>query len=383
VDELEAEPEEAPEAPAVMEATPPVAPEPAALAEPVEPPPPAAAAALEFQTGLEPTPEPEPEPPAEAPETLLAPPAAGPELTPDVAPSPAPTSPEPPPPPVIEPETVPEPTQPEPPRPAPRPPVPIPPVQAPPRPKVQLPPPPGLQPARRRGGLGRLVGRVVGVVVVLALLGPPLGVMIYKVLPPPFTILMLERLVQGQGLDYQWRPLSQMAPALSQAAIAAEDAHFCQHHGFDFAAMQKAMRQNARAAARGGDKVRGGSTISQQTAKNVFLWPGRSYVRKGAEAWYTVLTEAVWGKRRIMEMYLNVAEMGPGIYGAQAASQYYFHEDADQLSPSQAAHLIAVLPSPLKWKVTAPGRYVARRSRRIGGAMGAVRQDGLASCLRD
>jgi monofunctional biosynthetic peptidoglycan transglycosylase len=142
------------------------------------------------------------------------------------------------------------------------------------------------------------------------------------------------------------------------------------------------MRQNERTEARGGSKVRGGSTISQQTAKNAFLWPGRSYLRKGLEAWYTVLIETIWGKRRIMEVYLNVAEMGPGIYGAQAAAAHYFHEDAADLTPSQAAHLIAILPSPLKWKAIAPGRYVARRSRRIDGAMGTVREDGLASCLR-
>jgi monofunctional biosynthetic peptidoglycan transglycosylase len=244
-------------------------------------------------------------------------------------------------------------------------------------------PPAPPRPARPRGGLGRTLRRLALLAIAFAVIAPPLGVMVYKLVPPPFTILMLERLVQGQGLDYQWRPLSQMAPALPQAAIASEDAHFCQHHGFDFAAMEKALRQNQRQAARGRDRVRGGSTISQQTAKNVFLWPGRSYLRKGAEAAYTVLIEKVWGKRRIMEMYLNVAEMGPGVYGAEAASQYYFHEDADQLSPDQAAHLIAVLPNPLKWKVTAPGRYVARRSRRIDGAMGTVRQDGLASCLRD
>jgi monofunctional biosynthetic peptidoglycan transglycosylase len=141
------------------------------------------------------------------------------------------------------------------------------------------------------------------------------------------------------------------------------------------------MRQNERTQARGGTKIRGGSTISQQTAKNAFLWPGRSYVRKGLEAWYTVLIETVWGKRRIMEVYLNVAEMGPGVYGAEAASQYYFHEDASELSPSQAAHLVAILPSPLKWKAVAPGRYVARRVRHIGGAIGTVREDGLAGCL--
>ena len=243
----------------------------------------------------------------------------------------------------------------------------------------------GAKPARRtkpaRRGLGRIAGRLITLIVLVAVFAPPLGALIYRVVPPPITILMVQRLFQGHGLDYRWRPLSQIAPALPQAAVAAEDARFCLHHGFDFQAMQKAMRQNQRTQARGGTRVRGGSTISQQTAKNVFLWPGRSYVRKGLEAWYTVLIETIWGKRRIMEVYLNVAELGPGIYGAEAASQYYFHEDASQLSPAQAAHLVAILPSPLKWKALAPGRYVARRVRHIDEAIGTVREDGLAGCL--
>jgi monofunctional biosynthetic peptidoglycan transglycosylase len=235
---------------------------------------------------------------------------------------------------------------------------------------------------RGRGGLLGLLGRLVMLILVLLVVLPPLSVVVYRFIPPPITILMIERLTQGQGMDYRWRPLSEISPALAQAAVAAEDQRFCQHHGFDFQAMRKAMRQNERTAQRGGSKVRGGSTISQQTAKNAFLWPGRSYVRKGLEAWYTVLIETIWGKRRIMETYLNVAEMGPGIYGAEAAAQRYFGEDASDLTPAQAAHLIAILPSPLKWKPVASGAYVAKRSRHIGGAMGAVREDGLASCLR-
>jgi monofunctional biosynthetic peptidoglycan transglycosylase len=235
---------------------------------------------------------------------------------------------------------------------------------------------------RTRRGFGRLLGPLLAMIVVLALVIPPLSTLIYRVVPPPITFLMVERMVQGHGLDYQWRPLSEISPNLSQAAVASEDQRFCLHHGFDFAAMEKAMRQNERTEARGGAKLRGGSTISQQTAKNVFLWPGRSYVRKGLEAWYTVLIETIWGKRRIMEVYLNVAEMGPGVYGAQAAAQHYFQEDADELTPAQSARLIAILPSPLKWKPVASGAYVARRSRHIGGAMSAVRDDGLASCLR-
>ncbi|HEX4182267.1 MAG TPA: monofunctional biosynthetic peptidoglycan transglycosylase [Caulobacteraceae bacterium] len=230
--------------------------------------------------------------------------------------------------------------------------------------------------------MARFFGRLILVIVLAVVVVPPLSVLAYRFVPPPVTFLMIERLFQGRGLDYRWRSLSEISPALPEAAVASEDQRFCEHQGFDFRAMEKAMRRNERTAERGGNKLRGGSTISQQTAKNVFLWPGRSYVRKGLEAWYTVLIEKVWGKRRIMEMYLNVAEMGPGIYGAQAAAERYFDEDASDLTPAQAARLIAILPSPLKWKPVASGPYVARRSRHIGGAMGAVREDGLASCLR-
>jgi len=226
---------------------------------------------------------------------------------------------------------------------------------------------------RRAPFLRRLVTAVLSLVV----FGPPAVVLVYRFLPPPITELMVQRMVQGYGFDYQWRPLSQISPALPQAAVASEDARFCSHHGFDFQAMQKAMAHNERRP----NRIKGGSTISQQTAKNVFLWPGRSYVRKGIEAWYTVLIETLWGKRRIMEVYLNVVEFGQGVYGAQAAAQHFFHEDASQLSPEQAAHLIAVLPRPLKWRATAPGAYVARRSNRIDGAIGTVRDDGLAGCV--
>jgi monofunctional biosynthetic peptidoglycan transglycosylase len=213
--------------------------------------------------------------------------------------------------------------------------------------------------------------------IVVLLVGPVLAVIVYRFVPPPITILMVERMAQGQGLDHRWTPMARMSPALPRAAIAAEDARFCSHHGFDFNAIEKAVSHNDKKPG----KIRGGSTISQQTAKNVFLWPGRSYVRKAVEAWYTVLIEAIWGKRRIMEMYLNVAEFGPGVYGAEAASDRMFHEDASDLNPAQASQLAAVLPDPLKWKAGKPGPYVARRSRHIGGAMNAVRAGGLASCV--
>jgi monofunctional biosynthetic peptidoglycan transglycosylase len=170
--------------------------------------------------------------------------------------------------------------------------------------------------------------------------------------------------------------LDEMDRDMVRAAIAAEDGKFCQHHGFDWDAIQDAAKRNA-----SGGRIRGGSTISQQTAKNVFLWQGRSYFRKGLEAWFTVLIETFWGKKRIMEVYLNSIEYGPGIYGAEAASRTYFKVGADRLTQQQSSRLAAILPSPLKWKAVNPGRYVKKRSSRIGKASGAVRRDGLAACV--
>jgi monofunctional glycosyltransferase len=224
----------------------------------------------------------------------------------------------------------------------------------------------------------RFLGKLVLVLLFLAFAAPLAGVAVYRFVPPPATPLMLIRAAQGKGMDYRWRPMSRVSPALVQSLVAAEDAHFCSHRGFDVAAIRKAMAANQRNPG----KVRGGSTISQQTAKNVFLWPDRSYVRKGFEAYFTFLIETLWGKRRIMEVYLNVAEWGPGVYGAQAASQRWFHKDADRLTRAEAARLAAILPSPLKWRAAQPGPYVTRRSRRIGAASGAVRADGLAACVR-
>jgi monofunctional biosynthetic peptidoglycan transglycosylase len=212
----------------------------------------------------------------------------------------------------------------------------------------------------------------------MLLVFPPVLTAIYRAVPPPITFLMIERLVQGQGLDKQWRGLDDIAPALPQAVIAAEDSGFCAHHGFDLNAMRAAAIHNERRPG----KVRGGSTISQQTAKNVFLWPGRDYVRKGLEAWFTVLEEAIWGKRRILEVYLNVVEWGPGTYGAEAAARRYFGKDAADLTPDQAARLAAILPDPLKWKAVNPGRYVQRRSAKIGARAAVVRSDDLAWCFR-
>lgn len=222
----------------------------------------------------------------------------------------------------------------------------------------------------------RMLRRLVLLLVVLLLVLPIGCVGAYRLVPPPVTILMLERAAQGGGIDKAWRGLGDISPALARSVIAAEDAGFCGHHGFDLAAMEKAAAHNARS-----ERVRGGSTISQQTAKNVFLWPERSYVRKGIEAYFTALIEALWGKRRILEVYLNVVEWGPGLYGAEAASQRYFHKPARSLTPAEAARLAAVLPSPLKWRVVGPGRYVAGRTRRIGANARIVKAEDLAGCV--
>lgn len=192
---------------------------------------------------------------------------------------------------------------------------------------------------------------------------------------------MTLRLTQGEGRDYRWRSLDDISPRLIDAVIASEDATFCAHNGFDMKAIEKALRDNARAEKRGSGRIRGGSTISQQTAKNVFLWPGRDWIRKGLEAGYTVLIETAWGKRRIMEVYLNVAEWGPGIYGAEAAARHWYGKSARDLTAREAARLAAILPSPRRYKAASPGPYVRRRASRIQAAMGTVRNDGLNACV--
>ena len=215
---------------------------------------------------------------------------------------------------------------------------------------------------------------------ILALI-PIGGVVLHRFVPPLFTILMVKQAVAGHGMDYRWRSLDHISPRLVEAVIAAEDARFCQHHGFDVEAIQKAMEANERAEQRGSDKRRGASTISQQTAKNVFLWPSRDWVRKGLEVGYTGLIEGIWGKRRIMEMYLNVAEWAPGVYGAEAASQHWFHKSAQNLTTREAARLAAILPSPRRYKAADPGPYIRRRASRIQAAMGTVREAGLDACV--
>jgi monofunctional glycosyltransferase len=187
-------------------------------------------------------------------------------------------------------------------------------------------------------------------------------VFVYKFIPIPVTVTMISNAVKNIGSEesflwkYDWTPIEAVSPHLQMAVVAAEDQKFPEHFGFDFDAMEKALENNER-----GGRVKGGSTISQQTAKNAFLWQGRTYIRKGLEAYFTALIELIWGKKRILEVYVNIAEMGPGIYGAQAAAKHYFNKDAAQLSAREAALLAAILPSPKTYSVKNPGPYVRRR----------------------
>ncbi|HRE61627.1 MAG TPA: monofunctional biosynthetic peptidoglycan transglycosylase [Micropepsaceae bacterium] len=209
----------------------------------------------------------------------------------------------------------------------------------------------------------------------LAAVLPPLAVAFTGFVTPP-TLLMAIRSVEGDGAARDVVPLDAISPHLVRAVIAAEDAKFCSHWGFDWDALENAFGGLSR-----GSTLRGASTISMQTAKNVFLWPGRDYVRKGFEAGFTVLIEAMWSKRRIMEVYLNVAEWGPGIFGAEAAAQHWFGKHARDLSAREAALLAAILPHPRRWKAAPAGPYVRNRAQTLLGRMETVAADGLANCV--
>ncbi|MCB0454279.1 MAG: monofunctional biosynthetic peptidoglycan transglycosylase [Aequorivita sp.] len=190
-----------------------------------------------------------------------------------------------------------------------------------------------------------------------------LWVLIYKFVPVPYTPLMAIRAMEGDE-NYQtrhdWVPIDEISPYLQLAVICAEDQTFLSHSGFDREAIEKALENNEK-----GKKLRGGSTISQQTAKNAFLWPGRTWFRKGMEAYFTLLIETLWSKERILEVYLNSVEMGNGVFGAEAASQYWFKKSAKNLRIENAAAIAAILPSPQRYRANPPGNYVARRTQWI------------------
>ncbi|MBK7850522.1 MAG: monofunctional biosynthetic peptidoglycan transglycosylase [Bacteroidetes bacterium] len=194
------------------------------------------------------------------------------------------------------------------------------------------------------------------------------SVILFRFVPVPVTPLMLIRCVEQKSdgksmkLKKDWTPIDEMSATMPLAVIASEDQNFEEHFGFDLDAIRKAQQYNERHK---GKRMKGASTISQQTAKNVFLWPSRSWIRKGFEVYFTFLIEIFWSKQRIMEVYLNVIEMGDGVYGAEAAAQEYFHKPSKKLSVREAALIAAVLPNPRKWSPAKPTAYIQRKSGRI------------------
>ena len=220
------------------------------------------------------------------------------------------------------------------------------------------------------------IGWLIGRLILYFIVGSVLWAVVYKFVPPPFTFTMMGDVMSGRSVDKDWMSLSDISPSMARAAIAAEDAKFCAHGGFDRDAIAKAAQRNAR-----GGKVRGGSTISQQTAKNAFLWQGGGYFRKGLEAWFTLLIENVWGKRRIMEVYLNIAETGIATYGVNAAAQRYYGHDASELTAAESARIAAILPLPKKREAVAPRGYTKRYGNRIKARTGVVKRDALDACL--
>ena len=227
----------------------------------------------------------------------------------------------------------------------------------------------------KRGLPARIFIGLLKLVVAFVLLSV-LWVGLYRFVPPPTTATMLGDVIAGNGAHRDWMPIGRIDRDMVRAAIAAEDSKFCSHNGFDFDAIEAAMQRNA-----SGGRIRGGSTISQQTAKNAFLWQGGGYARKGVEAYFTVLIEAMWPKRRIMEVYLNLAETGIGTYGVNAGSQRYYGHVADAMSRTEAARIAAILPLPKKRGAIAPKGFTRRYGGSIAARIGIVGRDGLDACV--
>jgi monofunctional biosynthetic peptidoglycan transglycosylase len=223
--------------------------------------------------------------------------------------------------------------------------------------------------------LRRIVGWIVKLIVAIVLISV-LWVLAYRFVNPPITATMLGDIMAGRGAQREWMPITKIDRDMVRAAIAAEDSKFCSHHGFDFVAIEDAMQRNA-----SGGRIRGGSTISQQTAKNAFLWQGGGYARKGAEAWFTFLIEHLWGKRRIMEVYLNLAETGIGTYGVNAGAERYYGHDASAMTAVEAARIAAVLPLPKQRGAVAPKGFTRRYGNTIAARIPIVARDGLDACV--
>jgi monofunctional biosynthetic peptidoglycan transglycosylase len=227
----------------------------------------------------------------------------------------------------------------------------------------------------RRNPVARVAIWILKLIVAFILLSI-LWVVAYRFINPPITPNMIGDIIAGRGAQRQWMPITRIDRDMVRAAIGAEDGKFCSHHGFDWDAIQDAAKRNA-----SGGRIRGGSTISQQTAKNAFLWNGGGYARKGAEAWFTFLIEHIWGKRRIMEVYLNLAETGIGTYGVDAGSERYFGHDSSAMTATEAARLAAIFPLPKKRGAIAPKGFTRRYGDTIAARIGEVARDGLDSCV--
>lgn len=212
--------------------------------------------------------------------------------------------------------------------------------------------------------LARGLGAVAGFYALLVLL--------FSFVPPPINLYQLSEAWRLGGIEKDWVPWEEIAPVMGRSAVAAEDANFCNHWGFDMAAIRQAIEEGSN---------RGASTISQQVVKNVFLWHGRSWVRKAMEAVLTPVVELVWSKQRILEVYLNVAEFDEGVFGVQAAAQHHFGVDAKDLTPLQAARLAAVLPNPKEWSASEPSSYVRSRTRAHMSGAETIKADGRSACF--
>ncbi|WP_139792404.1 monofunctional biosynthetic peptidoglycan transglycosylase [Henriciella litoralis] len=227
----------------------------------------------------------------------------------------------------------------------------------------------------KRRGVGSIILLVVKVLAAVFVLANVYALAL-KWVPVPGTILMAQRAIEGEHVRRVIVPLEEISPHLVTAVIAAEDTRFCEHDGIDFEALNKAIKEN-----REGGRQRGASTITQQIAKNTFFWNGGGYVRKAGEAWFALFIDGMWGKRRVMEQYLNTVEWGDGIFGAEAAARVRFGKNASDLTPREAALLAAVLPNPNKWRLDPPGDYVSRRASMLQGRMRVVASDGLDDCV--
>jgi monofunctional biosynthetic peptidoglycan transglycosylase len=208
---------------------------------------------------------------------------------------------------------------------------------------------------------------------------PILLLLLFRFLPVPFTPQMAIGVLSGDEIHYRWREAAEISPYLFKAVIGGEDERFCRHHGFDWTSIDQAIRSHERHPQK---RLRGASTLSQQAARSLFLVPWRSWVRKGVEAYFTVLMEGLWPKRRILTAYLNLVDWGHGYFGAEAAAQGYFHKPAASLSARQAARLAAVLPDPEGWHAVHPGPYVAWRTGDLLGRIRVVTRDRLDACVR-